>query len=133
MRRMVQWSIWSPQISVTNINTTNVRRWIVSVWFQGHQRIKQTQLTAYTDRSINWLLSNNRNSRCYSNIWDRISPKYRLWKFRIYILIKLWSSWLYDWLFEAVRTNPGYGKAALIYNNLLNWILGTVILLRSSS
>ena len=33
---------------------------------------------------------------------------------------------------EAVHTNPGYGMAALIYNNLLNLILGTVILLRSS-
>ena len=55
----------------------------------------------------------------------------------IYILIKLWSSWLYDWLFvcvfEAVRTNPGYGMATLIYNNLLNLILGTVMLLRNSS
>ena len=35
-------------------------------------------------------------------------------------------------LFEAVRTNPGYGMANVIYNNLLNLILGTVILLRSS-
>ena len=35
-------------------------------------------------------------------------------------------------LFEAVRTNPGYGMAALIYNNLLNLISGTVILLRNS-
>ena len=35
-------------------------------------------------------------------------------------------------LFEAVHTNPGYGMAVLIYNNLLNLILGTVILLRSS-
>ena len=40
--------------------------------------------------------------------------------------------WLIGWLLEAVRTNPGYGMAALIYNNLLNLILGTVILLRSS-
>ena len=32
-------------------------------------------------------------------------------------------------LFEAVRTNPGYGMAAVFYNNLLNLILGTVILL----
>ena len=36
-------------------------------------------------------------------------------------------------LIEAVRTNPGYGMATLIYNNLLNLISGTVILLRSSS
>ena len=35
-------------------------------------------------------------------------------------------------LFETVRTNPGYGMATLIYNNLLNLISGTVILLRSS-
>ena len=35
-------------------------------------------------------------------------------------------------LIEAVRTNSGYGMAALIYNNLLNLISGTVILLRSS-
>ena len=35
-------------------------------------------------------------------------------------------------LFEAVRTNPGYGMAALISNNLLNLISGKVILLRSS-
>ena len=35
-------------------------------------------------------------------------------------------------MFEAVRTNPGYGMATLIYNNLLNLILGTVMLLRSS-
>ena len=33
-------------------------------------------------------------------------------------------------MFEAVRTNPGYGMAALIYNNLLNLILGTVMLLK---
>ena len=50
----------------------------------------------------------------------------------IYILIKVWSSWLIDCLLEAVRTDPGYGMAALIYNNLLNLILGTVMLLRSS-
>ena len=50
----------------------------------------------------------------------------------IYILIKLWSPWLYVCLIEAVRTNPGYGMATLIYNYLLNLILGTVILLRSS-
>ena len=50
----------------------------------------------------------------------------------IYILIKLWSPWLYVCLFEAVHTNPGYGMAALISNNLLNLISGTVILLRSS-
>ena len=36
-------------------------------------------------------------------------------------------------LFEAVHTNPGYGMATLIYNNLLDLILATVILLRSSS
>ena len=35
-------------------------------------------------------------------------------------------------LFEAVHTNPGYGMAALISNNLFNLISGTVILLRSS-
>ena len=28
-----------------------------------------------------------------------------------------------DCMFEAVRTNPGYGMATLIYNNLLNLIL----------
>ena len=27
------------------------------------------------------------------------------------------------WLIEAVRSNPGYGMATLIYNNLLNLIL----------
>ena len=37
-----------------------------------------------------------------------------------------------DCMFEAVRTNPGYGMASLIYNNLLNLILDTVMLLRSS-
>ena len=31
-----------------------------------------------------------------------------------------------DCLLEAVRKNPGYGMAALIYNNLLNLISGTV-------
>ena len=36
-------------------------------------------------------------------------------------------------MFESVRTNPGYGMATLIYNNLLNLILGTVILSRISS
>ena len=36
------------------------------------------------------------------------------------------------WLFKAVRTNPGYGMVTLIYNNLLNLILGTVMLLRSN-
>ena len=54
----------------------------------------------------------------------------------IYILIKLWSPWLYvclfGCLFEAVHTNPEYWMAALISNNLLNLISGTVILLRSS-
>ena len=35
-------------------------------------------------------------------------------------------------MFEAVRTYPGYGMATLIYNNLLNLILGTVMLLRSN-
>ena len=44
------------------------------------------------------------------------------------MLIKVWSSCL----IEAVRTNPGYGMATLIYNNLLNLILGTVMLLRSN-
>ena len=39
---------------------------------------------------------------------------------------------LIDCMFEAVRTNPGYGMATLIYNDLLNLISGTVILLRSS-
>ena len=46
--------------------------------------------------------------------------------------MKLWSSCLLDCLFEAVRTNPGYGMATQIYNNLLNLILGTVMLLRSN-
>ena len=52
-------------------------------------------------------------------------------KFEFFFLIftlKLWSSCL----FEAVRTNPGYGMATLIYNNLLNLISGTVMLLRSN-
>ena len=40
--------------------------------------------------------------------------------------------WLIDCLLEAVCTNPGYGMAALIYKNLLNLILGRVMLLRSS-
>ena len=35
-------------------------------------------------------------------------------------------------LFETVRTNPGYGMATLISNNLFHLISGTVILLRSS-
>ena len=39
---------------------------------------------------------------------------------------------LFVCLFETVRSNPGYGMATLIYNNLLNLIPGTVILLRSS-
>ena len=39
---------------------------------------------------------------------------------------------LLDWLLEAVRTNPGYGMATLIYNNLLNLILGTVMFLWSN-
>ena len=36
-------------------------------------------------------------------------------------------------LFVAVRTNPGYGMATLIYNNLLNLISGTVILLSTNT
>ena len=32
-------------------------------------------------------------------------------------------------MFEVVRTYPGYGMATIIYNNLLNLILGTVIFL----
>ena len=39
---------------------------------------------------------------------------------------------LFVCLVETVRTNPGYGMATLIYNNLLNLISGTVILLISS-
>ena len=35
-------------------------------------------------------------------------------------------------MFEAVRTYPGYGVATLIYNNLLNLILGTVFFLISN-
>ena len=31
-----------------------------------------------------------------------------------------------------MRTNPGYGMATPIYNNLFNLILGTVMLLRSN-
>ena len=50
----------------------------------------------------------------------------------IYKLIKVWSPWLIDCMFEAVRTNPGYGMATVIFNNLLNLILGTVMFLRSS-
>ena len=49
------------------------------------------------------------------------------------ILFKiLYSIYLLDWLFEAVRTNPWYGMANLIYNNLLNLILGRVMLSRSN-
>ena len=33
-------------------------------------------------------------------------------------------------MFEAVRANPGYSMATLIYNNLLNLILGAVMLLK---
>ena len=39
---------------------------------------------------------------------------------------------LLAWLFEAVRTNPGYEMATQIYNNLLNLSLGTVMLVRSN-
>ena len=39
---------------------------------------------------------------------------------------------LIDCMFEAVRTNPGYGMATLIYNNLLNLIFGTIMFLGSS-
>ena len=35
-------------------------------------------------------------------------------------------------MFEAVRTNPEYGMDTLIYNNLLNLILGTVMRLKGS-
>ena len=41
--------------------------------------------------------------------------------------------WLFVCLFETVHTNPGYGTATLIYNNLLNLISATEILLRSSN
>ena len=38
----------------------------------------------------------------------------------IYILMKVWSPWLIvrmiDCMFEAVRTNPGYGMFTLIHN-----------------
>ena len=37
-----------------------------------------------------------------------------------------------DRMFEAVRTNPRYGMATIIYNNLLNLILGTIMFLRST-
>ena len=40
---------------------------------------------------------------------------------------------LLGWLHPCVPTNPGYGMATLlIYTNLLNIILGTVMLLRSN-
>ena len=32
-------------------------------------------------------------------------------------------------MFEAVRKYPGYGMATLIYNNLLNLILGAIMFL----
>ena len=32
-------------------------------------------------------------------------------------------------MFESLRTYPGYGMATLIYNNLLNLILDTVMFL----
>ena len=51
---------------------------------------------------------------------------------KIYLSIYIYKTLitLFVCLFEAVRTNPGYGMAALISNNLLNLISGTVILLR---
>ena len=47
------------------------------------------------------------------------------------LVINLHNSYfnLIDYMFEAVRTYPGYGMATLIYNNLLNLILGTVMFL----
>ena len=47
------------------------------------------------------------------------------------LVITLHNSYfnLIDCMFEAVRTYPGYGMATLIYNNLLNLILGTVMFL----
>ena len=69
----------------------------------------------------------NHGSPLFPTIYTNIC-ELRLYYLSIYILIKLWSSCL----FEAVRTNPGYGMATLIYNNLLNLILGTVMLLRSN-
>ena len=35
-------------------------------------------------------------------------------------------------LLAAVRTNPGYGMATLIYKDLLNLISSTVVLLKSN-
>ena len=46
------------------------------------------------------------------------------WDFFLHGILSSWDFFL--------EPNPGYGLAALIYNNLLNLILGTVILLRSS-
>ena len=39
--------------------------------------------------------------------------KWNLYTYQILVV-------LLAWLFEAVRTNPGFGMATLIYNNLLN-------------
>ena len=59
---------------------------------------------------------------------------FELWHYCIKATIYTYKTLvvLLAWLFEAVRTNPGYGMATLIYNNLLNLILGTVMLLRSN-
>ena len=73
---------------------------------------------------ISQIFKNEEKKLCYSSLNLLES---------IYILIKVWPFWLIDCLLEAVRTNPGCGMATLIYNNLLNLILGTVMLLRSIS
>ena len=64
---------------------------------------------------------------------------FNLWKARlrylvsIYILIKVWSPWLYDCLLEAVRTNPGYGMATQIHNFWDFWELFFLSLQGSSA
>ena len=46
----------------------------------------------------------------------KVFEKWKQIYLSIYILIKVWSSWLIGWLIEAVRTNPVYGMATLIHN-----------------
>ena len=52
-----------------------------------------------------------RNSKFRLNLTQRVTGSLVTYKSLIILI-----DWLDDWLLEAVRTNPGYGMATLIYN-----------------
>ena len=65
--------------------------------------------------------------RCIQDLYMYIHDLYRYIHDLYTYIHDLYRYIEVDCLLEAVRTNPGYGMAFLIYNNLLNLILGIVM------